>query len=88
MYPALTARAARLGIVVASQPGFLSTLGDGFAAAFPESRDELYAFAAWRQAGIPVAGSSDAPVITASPLTRHPGRGPPPHRGRPGARPR
>jgi predicted amidohydrolase YtcJ len=69
MYPALTARAARLGIVVASQPGFLSTLGDGFAAAFPESSDQLYAFASWRRAGIPVAGSSDAPVITASPLT-------------------
>ena len=68
MYPALAARAARLGIVVASQPGFLSTLGDGFAAAFPESSDELYAFASWRRAGIPVAGSSDAPVITASPL--------------------
>jgi predicted amidohydrolase YtcJ len=69
MYPALTARAAELGIVVASQPGFLSTLGDGFAAAFPESSDQLYAFASWRRAGIPVAGSSDAPVITASPLT-------------------
>lgn len=69
MYPALTARAAQLGIVVASQPGFLSTLGDGFAAAFPESSDQLYAFASWRRAGIPVAGSSDAPVITASPLT-------------------
>src|SRR5581483_505320 len=48
--------------------GFLSTLGDGFAAAFPASRDELYAFASWQQAGITVAGSSDAPVITASPL--------------------
>jgi predicted amidohydrolase YtcJ len=69
MYPALAARAAELGIVVASQPGFLSTLGDGFAAAFPESSDQLYAFASWRRAGIPVAGSSDAPVITASPLT-------------------
>jgi len=69
MYPALTARAARLGIAVASQPGFLSTLGDGFAAAFPESSDQLYAFASWRRAGLPVAGSSDAPVITASPLT-------------------
>ncbi|HEY9242975.1 MAG TPA: amidohydrolase [Streptosporangiaceae bacterium] len=68
MYPALAARAAELGIVVASQPGFLSTLGDGFAAAFPQSSDELYAFASWRRAGIPVAGSSDAPVITASPL--------------------
>src|SRR6516162_5050366 len=30
MYPPLTARAAALGIVVASQPGFMSTLGDGF----------------------------------------------------------
>jgi predicted amidohydrolase YtcJ len=69
MYPALAARAAELGIVVASQPGFLSTLGDGFAAAFPESSDQLYAFASWRRAGITVAGSSDAPVITASPLT-------------------
>jgi predicted amidohydrolase YtcJ len=69
MYPALTARAAQLGIVVASQPGFLSTLGDGFAAAFPQSSDQLYAFASWRRAGLQVAGSSDAPVITANPLT-------------------
>ncbi len=69
MYPELAARAAELGIVVASQPGFLSTLGDGFAAAFPESSDQLYAFGSWRRAGIAVAGSSDAPVITASPLT-------------------
>ncbi|HTT54031.1 MAG TPA: amidohydrolase [Streptosporangiaceae bacterium] len=68
MYPALAARAAELGVVVASQPGFLSALGDGFAAAFPESSDQLYAFASWRRAGIAVAGSSDAPVITASPL--------------------
>jgi len=68
MYPALAARAAALGIVVASQPGFLSTLGDGFAAAFGDRRDDLYAFGSWRRAGITVAGSSDAPVITADPL--------------------
>jgi predicted amidohydrolase YtcJ len=68
MYPALAARAAALGIVVASQPGFMSTLGDGFAAAFGDRRDDLYAFASWRRAGITVAGSSDAPVITADPL--------------------
>ena len=68
MYPALTARAAELGILVASQPGFLSTLGDGFAAAFPGQRDQLYPFGSWRRAGITVAGSSDAPVITADPL--------------------
>ena len=69
MYQALTARAAELGIVVASQPGFLSGLGDGFAAAFPGQADQLYAFRSWQRAGITVAGSSDAPVITPDPRT-------------------
>src|SRR5580692_8343943 len=41
MYPPLAERAAALGIVVASQPGFLSVLGDGFAEAFPDTRDQL-----------------------------------------------
>ena len=68
MYPALTARAAELGIVIVSQPGFLSTLGDGFAAAFPGQAGQLYAFGSWRRAGLTVAGSSDAPVISAAPL--------------------
>src|SRR5580692_10003797 len=68
MYPPLTARAAALGIVMVSQPGFMSTLGDGFAAAFGDRADDLYAFRSWRRAGITVAGSSDAPVITADPL--------------------
>jgi len=68
MYPPLTARAAALGIVVATQPGLLSALGDGFAAAFGDHSDQLYAFASWQRAGITVAGSSDAPVITADPL--------------------
>jgi len=69
MYPALAARAAELGIVVVSQPGFLSGLGDGFADAFPGQADQLYAFRSWRRAGITVAGSSDAPVITPDPRT-------------------
>ena len=68
MYPPLAARAAKLGILVASQPGFLSALGDGFAAAFPDRSGELYSFGSWQRAGIRVAGSSDAPVITADPL--------------------
>jgi hypothetical protein len=68
MYPPLAARAADLGIVIVSQPGFLSTLGDGFAAAFPGHGDQLYAFGSWRRAGLTVAGSSDAPVISAAPL--------------------
>ena len=68
MYPPLARRAAGLGIVVASQPGFLSLLGDGFIEAFGDRSDQLYSFASWRRAGITVAGSSDAPVITADPL--------------------
>jgi predicted amidohydrolase YtcJ len=68
MYPPLIAHAAELGIVVVSQPGFFSTLGDGFAAAFPDRGDQLYPFGSWLRAGIAAAGSSDAPVITADPL--------------------
>ena len=67
MYQDLTERAAALRVVIASQPGFLSGLGDGFAAAFPDRYDQLYAFASWQRAGITVAGSSDSPVITADP---------------------
>jgi predicted amidohydrolase YtcJ len=68
MFAPLAARAASLGIVVAAQPGMLSILGDGFAGAFPRRCDDLYAYASWLRAGIRVAGSSDAPVITADPL--------------------
>jgi len=68
MYPPLAERAAALGIVVASQPGFLSVLGDGFAEAFPDTRDQLYSYASWQRAGITVAGSSDAPVISPDPF--------------------
>jgi len=67
MFPALVARAAALGIVVASQPGFLSRLGDGFVEAFGDRAAQLYPFASWLRAGIVTAGSSDAPVITADP---------------------
>ena len=68
LYPPLLARAAELGILVATQPGFLSALGDGFAEAFPDRHDQLYAFGSWRRAGLTVAGSSDAPVISPDPL--------------------
>ena len=37
LYAPLAARAAELGIVVATQPGFLSLLGDGFAEAFGDA---------------------------------------------------
>jgi predicted amidohydrolase YtcJ len=64
----LATQAAELGIVVVSQPGFLSALGDGFAEAFGDRSDQLYCFGSWQRAGLTVAGSSDAPVITADPL--------------------
>jgi predicted amidohydrolase YtcJ len=68
LFAPLAARAAALEIAVAAQPGMLSVLGDGFAEALPERSDELFAYGSWRRAGIRVAGSSDAPVITADPL--------------------
>ena len=67
LYPGLLDRAAALNIVVATQPGFLSVLGDGFAAAFPGTCDQLYAIGSWRRAGLTVAGSSDSPVISPDP---------------------
>jgi hypothetical protein len=46
----------------------LSVLGDGFVEAFPDSCDQLYSYRSWQRAGITVAGSSDAPVISPDPL--------------------
>jgi hypothetical protein len=67
LYPGLLDRAAALNIVIATQPGFLSVLGDGFVAAFPGTCDQLYAIGSWRRAGLTVAGSSDSPVISPDP---------------------
>ncbi len=68
--PSLRAEAARLGIHVVSQPGFFSALGEAYFDAFGDERTAgLYPFASMAREGILVAGSSDAPVIGASPLT-------------------
>ena len=67
LYPDLLTRAADLGILVATQPGFLSAFGDGFVEAFPDTHDQLYAVGSWLRAGLAVAGSSDAPVISPDP---------------------
>ncbi|MEZ0239326.1 MAG: amidohydrolase [Chloroflexota bacterium] len=67
--PALRAVAARRNIHVVSQPGFLAPLGDGYVEAFGLARTQgLYPFASLLREGVLVAGSSDAPVISASPL--------------------
>ena len=53
---------ARLGVRVVTQPGFLAHRGDDFLRDLrPDDRPDLYRCATLRQAGIPVALSSDAP---------------------------
>ncbi len=63
------ARAAAMGILVSSQPMFLSVLGDGFLEAFgPERGHRLYPYRSLIKAGVRVAGASDSPVAPALPL--------------------
>jgi predicted amidohydrolase YtcJ len=64
LLPHLLERAARIGIHVASQPGFFSTLADGWLEAYGEETHSYYPFRSIRAAGLRVGGSSDAPVIT------------------------
>jgi predicted amidohydrolase YtcJ len=64
LVPHLLERAARIGIHVASQPGFFSTLADGWLEAYGEATHSYYPFRSLRAAGLKVGGSSDSPVIT------------------------
>jgi predicted amidohydrolase YtcJ len=60
--PELVPELARLGVRVVTQPGFLPHRGDDFLRELPpHDRPDLYRCATLRQAGIPVALSSDAP---------------------------
>jgi predicted amidohydrolase YtcJ len=53
---------AKLGLTVVTQPGFIHTHGDRYLAEVdPAEHDDLYRCATLLSAGIPVAGSSDAP---------------------------
>lgn len=69
LYPALLKDAVEVGIHVASEPAYLSALGDGYFEAFgDDSAQMLYPFASIRKAGLVLGGSSDNPVVTAAPL--------------------
>jgi predicted amidohydrolase YtcJ len=60
--PELVPELARLGVRIVTQPGFLPHRGDDFLRELPPyDRPDLYRCATLRQAGIPVALSSDAP---------------------------
>jgi hypothetical protein len=65
--PDLIERLRRLGVVIVTQPRFIFELGDGFRIALGEERLRFtYPFASLR--GLPVAFSSDRPVVAGTPL--------------------
>jgi predicted amidohydrolase YtcJ len=58
----------RLGLTVVTQPGFVFERGDRYLAEAPaEDQDSLYRIASLLRAGVPVAGSSDAPYSSPDP---------------------
>ncbi|THD79425.1 MAG: amidohydrolase [Phenylobacterium sp.] len=55
-------------LTVVTQPGFIRERGDRYAAEVPaEEQPDLYRCASLKAAGVPVAGSSDAPYASADP---------------------
>jgi predicted amidohydrolase YtcJ len=57
-----------LGLTVVTQPGFVHDRGDRYAAEVePDEQVDLYRCASLLAAGVPVAGSSDAPYASADP---------------------
>jgi predicted amidohydrolase YtcJ len=67
--PDLIARIARLGVVVVTQPIFITEYGDSFIRHLGEERAALtYPFWSLLNAGIPMVFSSDCPVSAFEPL--------------------
>jgi hypothetical protein len=65
----LAKRLASLGIQVVSQPAFIYYHGDRYLKSVPgEQLPYLYPIRTLMRNGIPVAGSSDSPVIPANPM--------------------
>jgi predicted amidohydrolase YtcJ len=67
--PHLIRRLRKLDAVVVSQPPFLYFSGERYLSQVsPKILPWLYPFRSWLEAGLTVAGSSDAPVVAANPL--------------------
>lgn len=65
----IVTRMAGLGVIPVGQPPFIHEFGDGFLAHLGQERCRLtYPLKTLLDAGIPVAGSSDAPVSSYQPL--------------------
>jgi predicted amidohydrolase YtcJ len=68
--PDLLDRIRKLGIVVVTQSPFLYYSGERYLATVPADRlPWLYRIKSMMEAGIPVAGSSDSPIVDDNPLT-------------------
>jgi predicted amidohydrolase YtcJ len=66
--PEQVAAVAELGIAVVTQPHFISERGDRYYEDLPpQEHSWLYRGAAWLQAGVALAGGSDAPYGSANP---------------------
>lgn len=67
--PALIERIVTAGIIPVPQPYFAAALGDGYLRMLGEQRSRYcYSLRSFLDAGLPVPGSSDAPVASAAPL--------------------
>jgi len=67
--PHLLDRIKRLGIMVVTQPPFVYYSGERYLAVVPSDRQPwLYRIRSLMEAGIPVAGSSDSPIVDDNPL--------------------
>jgi predicted amidohydrolase YtcJ len=67
--PYLLERTKKLGAVIVNQPPFIYYSGERYLATVPESQlPWLYRIKAPLENGVVVAGSSDAPVVSANPL--------------------
>lgn len=67
--PHLAPRMAALGLTVTTQPSFLYYFGERYLGTVdPMLLPHLYPLRTWLRNGIPVAGSSDCPLVPPSPL--------------------
>ena len=67
--PSLSKRLASLGVTVVTQPSFIFYNGDRYIETVPDQQlGHLYPIRSLLQAGIPVAGSSDCPIVPPNPL--------------------
>lgn len=92
--PELLPKLRRRGLTIVTQPGFIYWRGENYREwVSPELLPHLYPLTALTQAGIPLAFSSDAPVIDPSPwpalysaITGRTAAGPPLYAGKPGGK--